>query len=72
MNNGKNAYDRHDTRRTGGGATRKADQRQVPVDNVVQEALEWYLRMNTELLDELAAWQEVRDEAVEIVEGTPS
>jgi len=28
--------------------------------------------MNTELLDELAAWQEVRDEALEIVEGTPS
>ena len=51
---------------------RKAEQRQVPVDNVVQEALEWYLRMNTELLDELAAWQEVRDEALEIVEGTPS
>jgi predicted transcriptional regulator len=51
---------------------RKAEQRQVPVDNVVQEALEWYLRMNTELLDELAAWQEVRNEALEIAEGTPS
>ncbi len=51
---------------------RKAEQRQVPVDNVVQEALEWYLRMNTELLDELAAWQDVRDEALETVEGNPS
>ncbi len=51
---------------------RKAEQRQVPVDNVVQEALEWYLRMNTELLDELTAWQEVRDNALEIVEGTQS
>ena len=51
---------------------RKAEQRQVPVDNVVQEALEGYLRMNAELLDELAAWQEVRDEALEIVEGSPS
>ena len=51
---------------------RKAEQRQVPVDNVVDQALEWYLRMNTELLDELAAWQEVRDETLEIAEGTPS
>jgi hypothetical protein len=46
---------------------RKADERQVPVERVVQEAREWYLRMDAELLDELTAWQEVRDEAVQIV-----
>ena len=51
---------------------RKAEQREVSVEKVVQEAIEWYLRMNTGLLDELAAWQEIRDEAMEIVEGTPS
>jgi predicted transcriptional regulator len=50
---------------------RNAQQRQRSVENVVQEALEWYLRMDTEFLDELAAWQEVRDEAVQVVEGTP-
>ena len=38
----------------------------------MQEALEWYLQMDTELLDEMAAWQEVRDESLQIVEGTPS
>jgi predicted transcriptional regulator len=51
---------------------RKAEQRRVPVERAVQEALEWYLRVDTELLDELAAWQEVRDEAFEIVEGAAS
>lgn len=51
---------------------RKAEQRQIPVENVVREALEWYLGMDTELFDELAAWQEVRDEAIDVVEGTAS
>jgi mRNA-degrading endonuclease toxin of MazEF toxin-antitoxin module len=51
---------------------RNAQQRKRSVENVVQEALEWYLRMDTEFLDELAAWQEVRDEAVQVVEGSPS
>ncbi len=51
---------------------RKAEQRQLSLENVVQEALEWYLQMDTELLDEMAAWQEVRDESLQIVEGTPS
>ena len=41
----------------------EAEQRQLSVENVVQEALAWYLQMDTGLLDELAAWQEVRDEA---------
>lgn len=50
----------------------KAAERQVPVEQVVQEALEWYLRMDGELLDELEAWQEVRDDAARIVEGSSS
>lgn len=50
----------------------KAAQRNATVANLVREALEWYLRMDTELLDELAAWQDVRDEALEIVEGQSS
>jgi predicted transcriptional regulator len=47
-----------------------ADHR-VSVEVVVREALEWYLRLDAELLDELAAWQEIRDEASAIVEATP-
>ena len=50
----------------------KARERQVSVENVVQEALEWYLQVDSELLDELAAWQEVRDEAARGVEGSIS
>jgi hypothetical protein len=49
----------------------KAAERQTSVEQLVQEALAWYLRTDGELLDELTAWQEVRDEAAEIVEGTP-
>ena len=44
----------------------------MSVENVVQEALEWYLRMDIELLDELAAWQEVRDVGALVAEGAPS
>ncbi|MEI7903344.1 MAG: hypothetical protein WCK89_24150 [bacterium] len=51
---------------------RNAAQRELTVENIVQEALEWYLRMDSKFLDELAAWQEVRDEAVQVIEGTPS
>ena len=72
LNNGRNTRDCQNTGRTGIGGARKAEQREVSVEKVVQEAIEWYLRMNTGLLDELAAWQEIRDEAMEIVEGTPS
>jgi len=49
----------------------KAVERQVSVEQLVQEALEWYLAMDAKLRDELSAWQEVRDEALEITEGTP-
>jgi predicted transcriptional regulator len=49
----------------------KAADRQVSVEVMVREAIEWYLRLDAELLDELAAWQEVRDEASAIVEAAP-
>ena len=49
----------------------KAAELQVPMGELVRQALEWYLRMDAVLLDELAAWQEVRDEAARTVEGTP-
>ncbi|MGD0897374.1 MAG: ribbon-helix-helix protein, CopG family [Thermoguttaceae bacterium] len=49
----------------------KAADRQVSVEVVMREAIEWYLRLDAELLDELAAWQEVRDEASAIVEAAP-
>jgi predicted transcriptional regulator len=48
-----------------------AADRQVSVEVVVREAIEWYLRLDAELLDELAAWQEIRDEASATVEATP-
>lgn len=40
----------------------------LSVEQLVREALEWYLQTDAELLDELEAWQEVRDEAADIVE----
>ena len=50
----------------------KAEQRRISVEYVVMEALQWYLQIDAELVDELAAWQEVRDEAALVVEGSPS
>lgn len=50
----------------------KAAERRVSVEQLVQEALDWYLRTDAELLDELNAWQEVRDEALQAVEGPPA
>lgn len=44
----------------------KATELQLAPCEVVRQALEWYLRMDGALLDELAAWQEVRDEATQI------
>ncbi len=40
-----------------------ARQRRTSVDELVRQALEWYLGAEPELLDELDAWQQVRDEA---------
>jgi predicted transcriptional regulator len=46
--------------------------RQRPVDELVQDALRWYLHIDPALWDELDAWQEVRDEALNLVEdGRP-
>jgi hypothetical protein len=54
------------------GALRsRAQQRQTTVDVVVREAIDWYLRVDAATQDELAAWQEVRDEALRLVEETP-
>lgn len=46
----------------------RAQQRQQPVDDLVRDALTWYLQISEAALDELAAWQEVRDEALRLVE----
>lgn len=51
---------------------RRADQRKVPVERLVQDAIEWYLQIDPELHDEMAAWQEVRDEAFQTVEDSLS
>jgi predicted nucleic-acid-binding protein len=47
----------------------RARQRHVDVEDIVREALDWYLRVGTDTLDELTAWQDVRDEALQVVEG---
>jgi predicted transcriptional regulator len=52
-----------------------AQKRQTSVDVLVRQALEWYLRIEPELMDELEAWQQVRDEAwlaAEEAEEVPS
>jgi hypothetical protein len=47
---------------------RRAQQRQVPAEDLVREAVAWYLGLDESLLDELRAWQEVRDEALDRVD----
>jgi hypothetical protein len=47
----------------------RAAKRQTSVDQLVLEALSWYLHVEEDTLDELGAWQEIRDEAAELVEG---
>ncbi len=49
-----------------------AQQRQTSVDELVRQALEWYLGIEPELTDELDAWQQVRDEAWLAAEELPS
>ena len=46
----------------------RAQQRQMTVETLVREALDWYLRMDAAMLDELSAWQEVRDEELQLAE----
>ena len=45
-----------------------ADARSVSVEFLVQEIIDQYLADDATLADELAAWQEIGDEAIEIVE----
>lgn len=46
----------------------RASQRQMTIEELVHEALTWYTSFEAATLDELAAWQEVRDEALQGVE----
>ncbi len=50
----------------------RAQQRQVPVEELVREALSWYVQFEPATIDELAAWQEIRDEALALVEEPPA
>jgi len=50
----------------------RARERQVSVESLVGEALQWYLRLEPPLADEFDAWQAVRDEALGIVEESTS
>lgn len=50
----------------------RARERQVTVESLVGEALHWYLQIEPPLVDELEAWQAVRDEALGIVEESAS
>ena len=47
----------------------RAAKRQTTVDQLVLEALSWYLHVDEDTLDELGAWQEIRDEAADLIEG---
>ena len=47
-----------------------AAERQTTVEQLVREAVTWYVRLDAALFDELNAWQEVRDEALEVAEGS--
>jgi|1186.fasta_scaffold118308_3 hypothetical protein len=46
----------------------RAQQRNVSVEVLVGEALDWYLHLDPGLIGELEAWQDVRDEALGIIE----
>jgi hypothetical protein len=50
----------------------RAAERKIAPEELVREALAWYLQIDAESLDELSAWQEVRDEARELVEEPPA
>jgi hypothetical protein len=46
----------------------RARERCIDPDELVREALTWYVQMDADVADELTAWQEVRDEALRLVE----
>jgi hypothetical protein len=52
--------------------TDRAAKRQVAPEELVREALAWYLQIDPDLLDELTAWQEIRDEALLLAEEPPA
>lgn len=48
---------------------RRAELQNRTMEDLVREALDWYLRIDPQLFDDMSAWQEVRDEALDLVEG---
>ncbi len=46
----------------------QARQRNVSIESLVSEALDWYLKLDPNVMDELVAWQEIRDEALGLIE----
>ena len=46
----------------------RAEQRQIPLEDLIREAIAWYLSLDESLIDELAAWQEIHEEARELIE----
>lgn len=48
--------------------SQRAREQQVGVEDLVREAVAWYLGLDAALADELRAWQEVRDEALDLVD----
>lgn len=50
----------------------RAQERHISLEELVREALDWYLNPDAALLDEFEAWQEVRDEALRLVEDMPT
>jgi hypothetical protein len=51
---------------------RRAQQSRMKVEEVVKAALHLYFHTDPSLLDELDAWQEIRDEALGLVEDSPT
>jgi hypothetical protein len=49
----------------------RAARRKIGVNELVCEALAWYLQVGDDLLDELSAWQEIRDEAMQRCQEPP-
>jgi hypothetical protein len=49
----------------------QAARRQIGLEALVSEALTWYLQEEKELLGELSAWQNLRDEALHVTEEEP-
>ena len=50
----------------------RAKDKQISLRELVREALFWYLQLEEATVDELNGWQEVRDEALRLVEDPSS